>query len=124
LNPMKHLHILFSVVLISISFASCMTGNYVSKTSGTQTVTQAPMKLRLCHKARWTYYGYSTSAVFMYYEDAKFQKKGDTLYFRSRIEHGDTTKQEKIYEAKFVKQGDSLISLDNFPSYVRLGKGK
>lgn len=122
---MKYVILLLFVGLISISFTSCVTGHYVSKkTSGTQTVTQAPMKLRLCHKARWTYYGYSTSAVFMYYEDAKFRKKGDTLYFRSRIEHGDTTKQEKIYEAKFVKRGDSLISLDNFPSYVRRGKLK
>lgn len=119
---MKNFILLFSICVLSITLTSCLTGNFVSKTSGTQSITQAPMKLRLCHKARWTYYGYSNSAVFMYYEEAKFRKKGDTIYFRSRIEHGDTTKQEKIYEAKFVKSGDSLISLDQFPSYVRRGK--
>ncbi len=122
---MKVLIVAACILFSSVLLTGCVAGNYVSTSTGkTQTVTQAPMKLKLCRKARWTYYGYSNSAVFMYYETAKYRKKGDTIFMHSRIAYGDTSKQEKLFVPSYVVSGDSLISLEHSIAYIRKKKAK
>ncbi len=103
-------------------FTSCMTGKYVSEPTGERTISQAPMKLKCFGKAQYTYYGYSTSAVEMYQENAKYKKKGDTIYMRVRTYYGDTNEISKDFLPQYVVSGDSLVSLHYDVAYVRKKK--
>ncbi len=101
---------------------SCMTGKYVSEPTGERAITQAPMKLKAFGKAQYTYYSYSNSAVEMYQENAKYKKKGDTIYMRTRTYYGDTNDVSKDYFPQFVVMGDSLVSLEYDMAYVKKKK--
>lgn len=117
---------LFKVATIlffsSLILSSCITGKYVSKPTGNRTISQAPMKLKMCGKAQFTYYAYSNSAVEMYRETTKYKKKGDTLYMRARTYYGDTTEVSKDFVPKYYIQGDTLISLKYDVMYVKKKK--
>lgn len=101
---------------------SCMTGNYVSKSTGPNSATQAPMKLKLCGKAKYTYYSFHNSSVQLYEETAKFKKKGDTIFMRSRTYFADTTMISKGYHPQYVVMGDSLVSLKYDVAYIKQKK--
>lgn len=101
---------------------SCISGNYVSRPTGDAGITQAPLKLKLSRKARFTYYGYTNSAAFMYYENTKFKKKGDTIYMRPRRFYGDTTEVDKSFQPVYVINGDSLVSLKYEVAYIKKSK--
>ncbi|XOV67460.1 MAG: hypothetical protein ACFHU9_17735 [Fluviicola sp.] len=103
----------------SLLLTGCMTGKYVSKPTGENAVTQAPMKLKMCGKAQYTYYAYRNSAVEMYTEYSKFKKKGDTIYMRERTYYGDTSEVADEFKPKFVIMGDSLVSLKYEMAYVK-----
>lgn len=121
---MKSFTFALMLLLASLLFTGCMVGNYVSKPTQKDGITQAPMKLRLFRKARWTYYGYSNSAVFMYYENARYKKKGDTVYMRSRAAYGDTSELDKTFYPEYVISGDSLVSLNYGIAYIRKRKAE
>ncbi|MCR9174327.1 MAG: hypothetical protein NXI10_17650 [bacterium] len=103
----------------SLLFTSCVTGKYVSKPTGDRGISQAPMKLKMCGKAQYTYYAYSNSAVEMYQENAKYKKKGDTIFMQPRTYYGDTTEVSEKYTPKYLVAGDSLISLEYNMMYVK-----
>lgn len=113
-----------ATILISsgVLLTGCMTGKYVSQPTGERTISQAPMKLKMCGKAQYTYYAYSNSAVQMYQEQAKFKKKGDTIYMRARTYYGDTNEVSKDFFPEFVVSGDSLLSIDYDMMYVKSRK--
>lgn len=116
MNVFKAAAILFCSGLL---LTSCMTGKYVSEPTGERTISQAPMKLKCFGKAQYTYYAYSNSAVEMYQENAKYKKKGDTIYMRSRTYYGDTNDISKDFFPQFVVMGDSLVSLHYDVAYVK-----
>ncbi len=119
---MNVLKVAFILLFSSLLFTSCMTGNYVSEPTGERTISQAPMKLKLCGKAQYTYYAYSNSAVEMYQESTKFKKKGDTIYMRTRTYYGDTNDISKDFMPQFVVMGDSLKSLSYDMAYIKKKK--
>jgi len=116
---MKALKVATILLSSGLLLTGCMTGKYVSKPTGKRTISQAPMKLKMCGKAQYTYYAYSNSAVQMYQENAKYKKKGDTIFMRSRTYYGDTNEISKEYFPQFVVKGDSLISIDYDMMYVK-----
>jgi hypothetical protein len=119
---MKTVKLTIYFLISSFLLTSCLSGKYVSKSRGEAAINQAPMRLKLCGNAEYTYYAYSNSAVTMYQEDAKFKKKGDTVYMRSRTYYGDTTEISKDFMPRFVIMGDSLVSLDYNMAYVKKKK--
>lgn len=116
--------ILFTTVTAGLLFflSGCVVGNYVSSTTGETKVSQAPLKLKLLRNARWTYYAYTNSAAFMYYENARYRKRGDTIYMRARTYFGDTNTIDKQFFPQFVVSGDSLKSLHHNVTYVKAKK--
>ncbi|GAB5417906.1 MAG: hypothetical protein Crog4KO_23460 [Crocinitomicaceae bacterium] len=116
---MKAIKLTIYFFIFSFVLSSCMTGKYVSEATGPNSITQAPMKLKLCGKAKYTYYSYSNSAVQMYEENAKFKKKGDTLFMRARTYYADTTTIGKKYYPEYLIVGDSLVSLDHDVAYIK-----
>lgn len=80
------------------------------------------MKLKLLHKARWTYYAYTNSSAFLYYENARYRKKGDTIYMRAHTYYGDTNTIEKKFIPQYVVSGDSLKSIHFDIAYIKENK--
>jgi len=119
MNVFKVATILF---FSSLFLTSCITGKYVSEPTGQSTISQAPMKLKMCGKAQFTYYAYSNSAVEMYQETTKYKKKGDTLFMRARSYYGDTNEVSKDFVPEYLIQGDSLLSLKYDVMYVKKKK--
>lgn len=116
---MKTIKLAIYFLITGFVLTSCMTGKYTSKATGPNTISQAPMKLKLCGNAKYTYYSYSNSAVQMYEENAKFKKKGDTIFMRTRTYFADTTTIGKELYPQYVIMGDSLVSLDYDVAYVK-----
>lgn len=116
---MKTAKLTICFLISSFLLTSCITGEYVSKSQGEDTITQAPMRLKPCGKAEYTYYTYSNSAVTMYQENAKYKKKGDTVYMRTRTYYGDTTEVSKDFMPRFVIVDESLVSLEYDMTYVK-----
>ena len=106
----------FSIILM---LSSCISGDYVSREVGASTVTQAPLKLKLNKKAQWTYYEVSSSAVYTYYENAKYRVSGDTLMMSCRAYYGDTSQLDETFIPRYIISGDSLISMDYDMAYIR-----
>jgi hypothetical protein len=97
-----------------------VTGKYHTNSTRTSyAVNEAPLKLKVFGKARWTHYDMTTSTAYMYYEDVKYKKKDDTLYLRRRAIYGDSTIQRKEYIPAYIIKGDTLESIDWNLRYVK-----
>ncbi|NRA13489.1 MAG: hypothetical protein HRT57_16210 [Crocinitomicaceae bacterium] len=82
-------------------------------------VNEAPLKLKLFGKARWTHYQITTATSYKYYEQVKYKSKNDTLYLRHRAIYGDTSILKKQFIPVYLIKGDTLESLDWDLQYVK-----
>lgn len=108
-----------AILCVTFFLTGCVSGNYISEPTGASTVTQAPMKLNFFRKARWTYYTTNNASTSMYYENARFKKRGDTIYMRPRSFYGDTIHSAKEFIPQYVVNGDSLLSVSFDLAYVK-----
>jgi len=114
----------FGIIAITFSLSSCISGKYIAEPTGKNVVTKAPMKLKLIPTAEWTYYTPNYTMSYSYTENARYKKKGDTLYMRERTYFGDSTELSKEFTPRFVVGDDSLYSIEYDFIYVKKKAGK
>lgn len=110
---------ILGIVIATFFLSSCVTGKYIAEPIGKNSVTQAPMKIKLTRKAEWTYYTPGYTMSYSYTQNARFKKKNDTIYMRERTYFGDTTEIGKEFTPHYTVSGDSLYSIDYDFVYVK-----
>jgi hypothetical protein len=97
-----------------------VSGKYHTNSTRTSyAVNEAPLKLKMFGKARWTHYQVTTATSYKYYEDVKYKSKNDTLFLRRRAIYGDSTIQSKEFVPVYLIKGDTLESIDWNMQYVK-----
>ncbi len=110
---------IFALALITL-IGCGVSGKYRTNEAGNSyALNEAPLKLKIFGKARWTHYQVTTSTSYMYYEDVKYKKKNDTLFLRRRAIYGDSAIQQKEFIPVYLVKGDTLESIDWDMSYVK-----
>lgn len=108
------------LVIFLVILASCVSGKYRTHSEASSyAMNEAPLKLKVFGKARWTHYHITTATSYMYYEDVKYRTKNDTLFLRRRAIYGDTAILRKDFIPTYVVRGDTLESIEWDLKYVK-----
>jgi len=117
---MKKVLAISTLMLSMTTLVGCVSGKYRTNSEiSAYAGNEAPLKLKIFGKARWTHYQITTSTSYMYYEDVKYKTKNDTLYFKRRAIYGDSVAQKKDYIPTYLIKGDTLESIDWDLKYVK-----